>query len=218
MEVGFNIYYTFREGESAWIYARLLRLFRQLMPVTCFSVDPYQVGHLNDEAIESGAFWFYRKLGFRPVEPEAVRLLAIEEKKIAKDPQYRTPPARLRKLAAGYMLYAEDRTWDRFRVRNLGLAAARQMADRFGGDAGEMRRSAAAAVARALGAASGELPAEWAVVLSLIPGLQDWSAGEKQALAAVLSAKAAPDESEYVRLMAQHTRLRHEVARLGSGG
>ena len=42
MEVGFNLYYTFREGETAWVYARLLRLFRQMLPVTCFAVDPYQ--------------------------------------------------------------------------------------------------------------------------------------------------------------------------------
>jgi len=27
MEVGFNIYYTFREGESAWLYTGMLRLF-----------------------------------------------------------------------------------------------------------------------------------------------------------------------------------------------
>src|ERR1017187_7430017 len=70
-EVGFNLYYTFREGESAWLYARLLRLFHQELGVTCFSVDPYQIGHENPEAIDSGAFWFYRKLGFRPIEPEA---------------------------------------------------------------------------------------------------------------------------------------------------
>src|SRR6185369_17665492 len=25
-EVGFNLYYTFREGESAWLYARILRM------------------------------------------------------------------------------------------------------------------------------------------------------------------------------------------------
>jgi hypothetical protein len=188
------------------------------MPVTCFSVDPYQVGHLNEEAIESGAFWFYRKLGFRPVEPETSRLLAIEEKKIAKDPKHRTPAARLRKLAAGYMLYAEDRTWDRFRVRNLGLTVAREMADRFGGDAGAMRRSVVAAVAGALGASSGEVPEEWAVVLSLIPALEDWNAGEKQALVAVLGAKRSFDECEYVRLMTRHARLRQEIAKLGSGG
>ena len=54
MEVGFNLYYTFREGETAWLYARLLRLFHQLLGATCFAVDPYQVGHHNEEAIESG--------------------------------------------------------------------------------------------------------------------------------------------------------------------
>ena len=63
LEVGFNLYYTFREGESAWLYAQLLRLFHQVLGSTCFSVDPYQIGHSNAEAVESGAFWFYRKLG-----------------------------------------------------------------------------------------------------------------------------------------------------------
>ena len=36
MEVGFNLYYTFREGETAWLYARLLKLFRERMGVTVF--------------------------------------------------------------------------------------------------------------------------------------------------------------------------------------
>jgi hypothetical protein len=31
MEAGFNLYYTFREGETAWLYARLLKLFHQLL-------------------------------------------------------------------------------------------------------------------------------------------------------------------------------------------
>jgi hypothetical protein len=216
MEVGFNIYYTFREGESAWTFARLLRFFGQLMPVSCFSVDPYQVGHLNEEAIESGAFWFYRKLGFRPVEPGAARLLAREEKRIAGDPGYRTPPARLRKLAAGYMLYGEDRTWDRFRVRNLGLAAARRMAERFAGSAEEMRRSSIAAVSAALGIEASLVPEGWAAVLSLIPGLEQWSAQDKHALAAILRAKSGSEEIEYVRLMTRHAKLRQEVAELGS--
>lgn len=216
MEVGFNIYYTFREGESAWIYARLLRLFRQLMPVTCFSVDAYQVGHLNDEAIQSGAFWFYRKLDFRPVEPEAARLLAIEERKIAKDPAHRTAPARLRKLAASAMVYAGDRTWDTFRVRNVGLAVAQRMAERYGGDREQMQRSANESVARALGIEPGSVPEDWAVVLSLIPDLEQWGADDKDALGAILRAKASAGEFEYVRLTAGHARLRQELLRLGS--
>ena len=68
LEIGFNMYYTFREGESAWIYARMLELHHAALGVTSFSVDPYQIGFENSEAIDSGAFWFYRKLGFRPTD------------------------------------------------------------------------------------------------------------------------------------------------------
>ena len=79
MESGFNLYYTFRDGETAWLYARILRLMHQLLGVSVFSIDPYQVGHENEEGIESGAFWFYRKLGFRPVRPELMKLTLAEE-------------------------------------------------------------------------------------------------------------------------------------------
>src|SRR5207302_1358287 len=105
MEAGFNLYYTFREGETAWLYARTLKLFREQLGVTCFSIDPYQIGHHNEEAIDSGAFWFYRKLGFRPALPEAARIAAREERKLGANAEYRTPAATLRKLAAAPMLY-----------------------------------------------------------------------------------------------------------------
>jgi hypothetical protein len=125
MEVGFNLYYTFREGETAWLYARLLRLFRQLLGVNYFAVDPYQIGLHNDEAIESGAFWFYRKLGFRPTDPKVARLLATEEKKLKADPAYRTTARTLQRLAAGWMIYeapgAGPGKWDNFEVRRMAM-------------------------------------------------------------------------------------------------
>jgi hypothetical protein len=125
MEVGFNLYYTFREGETAWIYARLLRLFRQLLGVTCFAVDPYQIGNHNQEAIDSGAFWFYRKLGFRPTDPKVARLLESEEKKLKANPGYRTPARTLQRLAAGWMIYempgAALGKWDNFEVRRMAM-------------------------------------------------------------------------------------------------
>jgi hypothetical protein len=128
-EVGFNLYYTFREGESAWIYAKLLQLCREQLGVTCFSVDPYQIGHENEEAIASGAIWFYRKLGFRPVQPAAAALMEREERRLRAKPGYRSPPAVLRKIAVGPMLYespgAQAGDWDRFQVRTLGLALTR---------------------------------------------------------------------------------------------
>jgi len=122
-EVGFNLYYTFREGETAWIYARLLRLFRQVLGVTCFSVDPYQIGHENSEAVDSGAFWFYRKLGFRPAGPEVARLVEREEARMRQTPGYRSSRRTLERLANGYMLYempgTESGDWDHFRIRTL---------------------------------------------------------------------------------------------------
>jgi len=114
MEVGFNLYYTFREGETAWLYGRLLRLFQQLVGVTLFIVDPYQLGLHNEEAIESGAFWFYRKLGFRPTDAAVAKLLATEERRLQARPNYRTPARILRQLAAGWMVYG---TGDRVDVR-----------------------------------------------------------------------------------------------------
>ena len=79
MEVGFNLYYTFREGESAWLYAQVLKFCRERYGVTCFSIDHYQLGHENEEAIASGAFWVYRKLGFHSTLPEIARLIEKEE-------------------------------------------------------------------------------------------------------------------------------------------
>ena len=105
MEVGFNLYYTFRQGETAWLYARLLKLYRERYHVTTFLVDPYQLGHENEEAIESGSFWFYYKLGFRPESTSTARLAERELQKIASQPGYRTRPATLRKLAAAPVIY-----------------------------------------------------------------------------------------------------------------
>ena len=122
-EVGFNLYYTFREGESGWIYARLLQLFHQELGVTCFSVDPYQIGYENAEAVDSGAFWFYRKLGFRPTSHDVARLLEREESRMHTTPGYRSSKRTLEKLADGYLLYELPGTatgdWDAFRIRVL---------------------------------------------------------------------------------------------------
>jgi hypothetical protein len=105
IEIGFNVFYTYRQGETAWIYAQTLRCLRALTASTCFSIYPYQIGQDNDEAIDSGAFWFYRKLGFRSGRADLQKLCEREEKRIAADPKYRTPPRTLKRLAEAHMFY-----------------------------------------------------------------------------------------------------------------
>jgi hypothetical protein len=186
MEVGFNVYYTFREGESAWLYAQMLALCHQVTGASSFSIDPYQIGRANDEAIESGAFWFYRKLGFRPTDPAVAALVEREEAKMAGRPGYRTSAATLRRIATCNLLYEVESPkskvqspkglWDRFHIRNIGLAVNRRMAQQFGGNAERIRRASESSVERKLGVrvarwspAERAAFADFALVLDLIP-------------------------------------------------
>jgi hypothetical protein len=109
IEVGFNTFYTYRQGETAWIYAQALRCLRALTGATTISVYPYQIGQNNDEALDSGAFWFYRKLGFRCGQPDLEKLARREEQRIAADPHYRTPRRTLKRLAEGHVFYEVKR-------------------------------------------------------------------------------------------------------------
>ncbi len=226
-ELGFNTFYTFREGETAWVYAQVLKLLNQVVGATCFSIDPYQIGYNNDEAIDSGAFWFYRKLGFRPVRPDLARLTESEEKKIARDRQHRTPARQLHRFSAGHIVYELPGTrqgfWDGFQVRNLGLAVSRRMGDEFDGDAALARASSVREVATALGVRMHSLNQDelrafenLALVLALIEDLKLWTGEEKKGLFEIIRAKAGAREAEYARLMQNHERLREWIRRLGA--
>lgn len=227
VEVGFNTFYAFREGETAWIYSKILHLLHQLTGVTCFSAYPYQLGHDNEEAIQSGAFWFYRKLGFRPGRPELLALTEKEEAKMARRPGYRSSAATLRKLAAHHAFYefgpGPRGSWDTFSTRNIGFKVQQQLAAQFGSDPGRMRRETASRISGVLGIdvallnsnepdALGDL----APVLSLIEELPRWSGAEKTAAAEIIRAKAAPNEIGYLRQLQAHAKLRQAIINLGS--
>lgn len=186
MESGFNLYYTFRDGETAWLYARILNVMRHLAGVTTFAIDPYQIGFENEEGIASGAFWFYRKLGFRPTDDDVLKLVQKEEQKIATRKGYRTSANTLRRLAKSPMVFElnEEQTgdWDRFQVRKIGFKAARQKAKNF----------------------------------AELLNLKSWSTEEKKLLERIVRAKASSEETLYLKLMRRHERLRREIIRLGS--
>ena len=113
--------------------------------------------------------------------------------------------------------------WDRFQVRNLGLAVQRRMAKEFSGDAESIRRESVKAVNRALGLrASAWKESEscalhdLSLVLALIPDLNRCSADEKRDVVRIIRAKAGADEARYLKLMQKHRRVRAEMIRIGS--
>ncbi len=227
MELGFNTFYTFRGGEVAWIFAQVLRALCHWMGTTCISMYPYQLGHNNEEAIESGAFWFYRKLGFRPGRKDLLRLVEREEDRIAKNLKYRSPARILRRLAEGHAFYelpgSEMGRWDEFSTRNIGLRVNRKVSREFLGDAKRFREDAARVLAEILGtrvpsASDGKHLAfsDFAVALSLVPELGRWSSPEKSAILEIIHAKKGANEMRYVHLLQAHRKLRAAFLHLGT--
>lgn len=226
-EVGFNTFYAYREGETAWIYSKVLHLLHQVSGVSCFSVYPYQIGFENEEAIQSGAFWFYRKLGFRPGKPELLKLAEREEQKIAKSPKYRTTAATLRRLADGHIFYelgnAPRGLYDNFSVRKIGLAVQKHMDETYEGNARRMKGAVTTELAKTLGTdlkrlSHGELSAftDFACALSLVPDVRQWSEDERHRLGDVIRAKSGAEESVYLRLLQQHEPLKQALVKIGS--
>jgi len=94
--IGINIFEAFRGGESAYVFAQLLRCYRMAFGATYFEVEPYQFGKNNPEGIQSGAFWFYYRFGFRPINKRLFELSQNEIQKINQTKAYRTPANVLR--------------------------------------------------------------------------------------------------------------------------
>jgi len=227
IEVGFNTFYTFRGGEVAWIYAQALRCLVELTGAKCISMYPYQLGDGNDEAIESGAFWFYRKLGFRPGRKDLLKLAEREEQRIAHDPKHRTSPRTLRRLAAGHVFYelpgSKIGAWDSFSTRKIGMKVNQRMAREFGGSSGRIRAASSKWLERTLnlqlspwGRPEQASFENFALVLALFPGMTSWSPEEKRALLKIIRAKSAANEMRYLDLIQKHRRLREALLRLGS--
>ncbi len=100
---GLNILPAFRGGESVWLCSRLMQLFSVHFKVLSFIIEPFQLGMGNTEGIRSAAFWFYYKMGFRPIQAALCKLAAGEFKKLKSAMHHRTPVAALKKLSGSVM-------------------------------------------------------------------------------------------------------------------
>jgi len=105
VEIAFNTFPTFRGGEAAHLFARTLAMLRRVFDARTFGIAPYQLGENNREAIDSGAWWFYYKLGLRPRAAAAKRLAARELHRWRSRRSYRSSRATLEALARWPLYY-----------------------------------------------------------------------------------------------------------------
>jgi hypothetical protein len=227
-EVAYNVFDTYRGGEAAWVYARVLAMLRVLFGSDTFAVDPYQLGYDNEEGLASGAWWFYRKLGFRPRDPATLALARKEESRVASHPRRRTPPARLERLASVPVFWGRGRArrdvLGEIGLGTIALHASRHLARGWGADREAGVAAASEEAARLLGVRSfrgfgaGERLAweRWAPLVCVLPGLGRWTLAERRALATAVRAKGGRRESDFVLLTNRHAPLRRALVRLAA--
>ena len=227
-ELAYNVFETWRGAEAGPIYARVLAMTRGLFGCDAFTIVPYQLGEGNDEALGSGAWWFYQKMGFRPRDRAATRLMRAELARMRSRPGHRSRLATLRRLARApvHLFLARSRgdVLGEVPLANVGLHVSRALAERFGADREAATESSARAARETLGGgptsawSAGERMAWtiWAPLVTILPGIERWNASERDALVDVIRAKGGRRESAFVRHFDAHPRLRAAIRRLAA--
>jgi hypothetical protein len=224
-ELAYNVFDTYRDAEAGQVYGQVLGTARRLFGCEAFTIPPYQLGDGNDEALESGAWWFYQKTGFAPRDRAASRLMRRELARMRRDPAHRSSLATLRRLARVPMHFALGRpradVMGALTLANVGLHVSHLLSRRFGHDREAATRVCATeAVARLGGGPDSGWSAEergawerWAPLVALL-GVSSWTARERAELIAVIRAKGGVRESDYVRRFDRHAPLREGIHRL----
>jgi hypothetical protein len=227
-EVAFNVFDTWRGSEAARAYSAVLTTAATLFGAEAFLVTPYQLGDDNEEGIESGAWWFYQKLGFVPRDRGARALMRRELARVRRNRRYRSSPATLRRLAKHPMFLWRGRPRDDIqgilRLERVGLAVMDLIARRFGGDREEATRECRIEAARRLGLRAPPRGTQaqrlwwdrWAPLVMGLPGIGRWTPAQRASLVRVIEAKGGASEIEYVRLFDRHRALRRALQRLAA--
>ena len=216
--LSFNTFEAFRGAEAAWILARFIAAAHHLFGCTVFSVEPYQLGAGNDEGIDSGAWWFYQRLGFRPRAGQARRIAARELARRAANARYRSSPRTLRALSRWHLFYSLDQR-DKAQLPRIHdwLAAATDATRRYGQRTPAARREAAVADALAclgrqkaprLTASQRMMLARWAPLVLALTAQGRWNSLDRGRLLRLILEKAGRSERGFLQQLLRHTRLR----------
>lgn len=226
-ELGINLFPEFRGGEIRFVYAQLMRVLHHRLGVEYFFLTRYGMGEQNEDALASGAFWFYRKLGFRPTNPDVEALARSEEERMAREPGYKSDRRMLVRLShtEAYLDLSNGRCRP-LELGELGALQSRWIARAFAGDRAAATRACTRRAAKLLAvrdfarwpAAERRAFAALAPLLCLLPALPDWSSRDRAALVRALRAKAARSETLATKLFGAHRRLAAELAALAERG
>ena len=220
VNTGINVFPEYRGSEAAFAFEQALRAMHALTGNARFIVNPYQFGEGNDEALRSGAYWFYYRLGFRSARPEVRALAETEFARLRGSRGYRVPIAILRRLAACdlWLDLADDAAetyFDESWLPRLAAGITAAIAREGVADRAEAVQRLSRRIADVLGielsrwtAIERKGFAQFAPILAQIDDLASWPRAEREALARIVRTRWAPQERGFVAAMRAHDRLR----------
>jgi len=213
---GINIFDEYRGSEAAWSWVQVMRVFHALTGCTRYIANPFQLGSENVEALGSGAFWFYYRLGYRPIDREIRRLARHEFSELRAKKDRRTPLDILKQLATCDMHLTlagarKSEYFDENWIERCALLATRELA-----------RTGYLSRRKSHDQLAGQLAADlqiksmknWSrterkwfkrfcpVLTATNPG--QWSTGDRKALVALIRAKSAKSELGFARMLNKH--------------
>jgi len=227
INTGVNLLEEYRGSEAAFLWVQVLRTYRQLFGCSHFIANPYQVGHGNKEALKSGAYWFYHRLGFRSRDESARKLAAREHDRMQKKAGYRSDLKTMKDLVQ-YDVHlqiagaSEDEFFKEAWLEACSGGATEFIAAQTVANRRQALHSAASQVAETLGIQDLNewAPAErqgfvrMASIVGAIEDLPRWRRSEKSSLAALMKAKGGSFERDYIMRLRKHDRFRKALVAL----
>jgi len=216
VNTGINIFDEYRGSEASFLWTQVMRVYYALVGCTRFIANPYQLGGENIEALKSGAFWFYYRLGYRPVLPGIKKLARREAARVRRNKTYRSNIKTLRKLASCdmHLTLPGARASDLFEERWIetsSMLAAQVLGAAGGATHQDSANNVANALARDVGLRSTHRwsAAERRAFISIAPIVAaanpgTWSADAKRSIRKLLRAKGGDSEATYARLLSEH--------------
>jgi len=191
VNTGVNIFDEFRGTEAAFLWTQVMRVYHALVGCTRFIANPYQFGGGNTEALKSGAFWFYYRLGYRPVEADVRKLAQREDARIRRNKKYRSDIKTLRKLASCDMHLTLPGARASELFDEQWIETSSMLATEYLGKTGGNARHKSAPLAPFVAVAQ---PAKW-------------SREDKRLTRELLRAKLGEREAHYARLLCKHDKF-----------
>jgi hypothetical protein len=217
-KIGLNIFEPYRGGESAWFFSQLMRVYFKEFKPGYFVAEPYQVGRNNPEGIESGAFWFYYKLGYRPIVPAHRKLAEKEYLKLSSKKIKSTSTKILEQLVEEELVLNIDNDPDllknKFDTLQLSTSLHQFIRSKYAGNPQTAMDEATATLCADL-KISDERQFQSlkqglekiSIYLEAGGGIKNWDTKEKQLLLQIIEEKSQGTDSHFAKKATSHSSL-----------